>query len=227
MKKTITVTLLLITYFFFSCGNDQKKQPKKAVVYPVNKLKPAAAKELKTTSLDATPVIKNIKKNSNTDKKNIFAVHKAVYAKPQILNPQITTEDNTLETRKEDNETLMTFVNLRKILSGSKIGQTLTQKQLTQSFKIPEEAVKLVKSITKTAENEIAVKWHSTWFVEKISDAKFKDGLMKITFKANKLYTSGSAIGIKYDKKIYTDLVIIGRSAYIPSVKGYSWQIGK
>ena len=28
---------------------------------------------------------------------------------------------------------------------------------------------------------------------------------MKITFKANKIYTSGTAIGIKYDKKIYND----------------------
>ena len=65
----------------------------------------------------------------------------------------------------------MTFVNLRKILSGSKIGQTLTQEQLTQQFEIPQEAVKLVKSITKTDDDEIDVKWRSTWFVEKVSDA--------------------------------------------------------
>lgn len=50
---------------------------------------------------------------------------------------------------------------------------------------------------------------------------------MKIKFEANKMYTSGKAIGIKYNKKIYNDLIIIGTSAYIPSVKGYHWKIGK
>jgi hypothetical protein len=46
-------------------------------------------------------------------------------------------------------------------------------------------------------------------------------------FDKNKMYTSGGAIGIKHNKKTYTDLIIIGRNAYIPSVKGYHWQIGK
>jgi hypothetical protein len=50
---------------------------------------------------------------------------------------------------------------------------------------------------------------------------------MKLKFEANKMYTSGKAIGIKYNKKIYTDLIIIGNNAYIPSVKGYHWKIGK
>lgn len=226
MKRNSTIILLSLFYFFISCDNGEKKQSEKEVLYPVNKLKPVSQKISKKTSI-GTISIKDLQKNSHTDKKNIYPVKERVYAKPQIQSPQIVTEDITLDTRKESNESLLSFVNLRKILTGSKIGQTLTQKQLTQSFEIPEEAVKLVKSITKTAEDEIAVKWRSTWLVEKVSDAKFKDGLMKITFKANKLYMSGSAIGIKYDKKIYTDLVIIGRSAYIPSVKGYSWEIGK
>ncbi|MCD9573371.1 hypothetical protein [Flavobacterium soyae] len=43
----------------------------------------------------------------------------------------------------------------------------MAQKQLTEHFEIQEEAVKLVKSVTKTAENELSVKWQSTWFVEK------------------------------------------------------------
>lgn len=107
------------------------------------------------------------------------------------------------------------------------MGQTMTQKQLTEHFEIQEEAVKLVKSVTKTAENELSVKWQSTQFVEKVSDAELEDGKMKVVFKANKMYTSGNAIGIKYNRKIYTNLIIVGRSAYIPSVKGYSWQIGR
>jgi hypothetical protein len=225
MKKTIAILLFSIAYFFIGCGNDAKKLSKQEKTYPVNKLQSASTKIFKKAAPKAA-VLPNSKKKYTTDTKNLFAVKEENDLKPQIQNEKTETT-NTLDFSEEANKTLMTFVNLRKILSGSKIGQTLTQEQLTQKFEIPEEAVKLVKSITKTDEDEIAVKWRSTWFVEKVSDAKFKDGLMKITFKANKLYTSGTAIGIKYDKKIYNELVIIGRSAYIPGVKGYSWQIGK
>ena len=45
---------------------------------------------------------------------------------------------------------------------------------------------------------------NSTWLVEKISDAKFTDGRLKVRFSDNKMYTSGNAIGIKYEKKIYS-----------------------
>jgi hypothetical protein len=226
MKNTIAILLFSLACFFTGCGNDAKKNSKQEKAYPVNKLKPASAKIFKKTAPETT-VLPNSKKKYTTDKRNIISIKEEEdSSKPQIQNQQIVS-NNTLDLSAEANKTLMTFVNLRKILSGSKIGQTLTQEQLTEKFEIPQEAVKLVKSITKTDDDEIAVKWRSTWLVEKVSDAKFKDGLMKITFKANKLYTSGTAIGIKYDKKIYNELVIIGRSAYIPGVKGYSWQIGK
>jgi len=115
----------------------------------------------------------------------------------------------------------------KKILSDCKTGETLTQEQLIKDHNIPADGIKIIKSITKTAEDEIEVKWKSTWFVERISDAKFTDAKMKLKFEANKMYTSGKAIGIKYNKKIYTDLIIIGNKAYIPSVKGYHWKIGK
>lgn len=226
MKKTIAILLLSIAYFFTGCGNDAKKPLQQAKIYPVNKLKPASAKIFKKTSPEIA-AISNSHNKTIPHKKNHFSVKEENEITPQIQNQQTTANNTQLDLSEEANKTLITFVNLRKILSGSKIGQTLSQEQLTQKFEIPEEAVKLVKSITKTNEDEIAVKWRSTWLVEKVSDAKFKDGLMKITFKANKLYTSGTAIGIKYDKKIYNELVIIGRSAYIPGVKGYSWQIGK
>ena len=226
MKKIIAILLLSIACFFTGCGDDAKKQAKQETVYPVNKLNPAPVKILKKAA-PKTTLISNSKERALAEKKNIFSVKAENDFEPQIKNQQIITNSPKLDLCEEANKTLMTFVNLRKILYGSKIGQTLTQEELTQKFEIPEEAVKLVKSITKTDNDEIAVKWRSTWLVEKISDAKFRDGLMKITFKANKLYTSGTAIGIKYDKKIYNELVIIGRSAYIPGVKGYSWQIGK
>ena len=41
------------------------------------------------------------------------------------------------------------------------------------------------------------------------------------------MYTSGDAIGIKYKKKIYNDLVISGRKVKIPNVKGFYWEVGK
>ena len=225
MKKIGIIILLSITYFFFSCSNDAKKQPKKEMMASVNNLKPVSEKKFKISSLEKSG-IKNLQKKSNPYKKNNSSFIRETDYRPETKNPVIDDENNKAE-EKETNKSLMTFDYLKKILSNSEIGDTFTQKELTQNFEIPKEAVKIVKSITKTADDEIAVKWKSTWLLEKVSDAKFKDGIMKINFKANKLYTSGTAIGIKYEKKIYNNLVIIGSSAYIPSVKGYSWQIGK
>ncbi len=159
--------------------------------------------------------------------KNPFAIKNPIEIKAVSSQTENNIANQPVSIKKEANEELLNFVNVRKILAKCKMGQTITQKQLTEHFEIPEEAVKLVKSVTKTAENELAVKWQSTWLVERVSDAELEDGKMKVVFKANKMYTSGNAIGIKYNRKIYTNLVIVGRSAYIPSVKGYSWQIGR
>lgn len=219
MKKNSIIILLSITYCFFSCGNNEKKQPKR--VQPVNTLNPVS----ETVPTDKEIVTKAITANPKINNQNNAVIKDTIFPKTDTIKND--TKNNTVEIKKEDNTELINFVNIRKILSRSKVGQTLTQKELTQKFEIPEEAVKLVKSVTKTAEDEIAVKWHSTWFVEKVSDAKFTDAKMKVKFVANKMYTSGKAIGIKYNKKIYNDLIIVGRSAYIPTVKGYHWQIGK
>lgn len=116
---------------------------------------------------------------------------------------------------------------IRKILNGCEIGESLTQDDLSKNLDIPKDAIKLVKSITKISEDEIDVKWKSTWVVEKVSDAKFKDGRIKARFVNNSLYISGGAIAIKCDKKLYTDFLITGRKATIPSIKGYYWKIGK
>lgn len=226
MKKNYTILVFLIAFLFFGCGNDEKKQPKKKV-YPVNSLKTAPLKEISSAS-SKTIVQKEILTDSLSSRKNIFAVKKPIKINKRTQESKTLISTAASEPKKDPTENkLLSFTNLHKILSNCKIGQTLTQKELTQNFEIQKEAVKLVKSVTKTAQNEIEVKWHSTWFIEKISDAKLQDGRLKVVFKENKLYTSGNAIGIKYNKKIYNNLVIIGRSAYIPTVKGYSWQIGK
>jgi metal-sulfur cluster biosynthetic enzyme len=117
--------------------------------------------------------------------------------------------------------------NIQKILNGCEIGETLTQEELSKNLSIPKDAIKLVKSIKKISDDEIEVKWNSTWAVEKISDAEFEDGRIKAVVKNNKLYISGGAIGIRYNRKTYTNLEVVGRAAHIPSVKGYYWQIGR
>ncbi|MRX66757.1 hypothetical protein GJU42_02125 [Flavobacterium resistens] len=193
---------------------------------PVNMLKPVPVKtgvKIASKSIKAPQEIKTKKTAAN--QKN-FAVKKDIAITP-APNLESKPKNENIDIKKEANDKLLNFVNIRKILNNCKMGQTMTQEQLTQNFEIPEEAVKLVKSVTKTAENELSVKWKSTWLVEKVSDAELEDGKMKVKFKANKMYMSGNAIGIKYNRKIYNNLVIVGRSAYIPSVKGYSWQIGR
>ncbi|MDP5199402.1 hypothetical protein [Flavobacterium sp. DG2-3] len=226
MKNNYFLILFSVSYFFLSCGNDEKKQHKKTI-QPVNKLTPAGVKINSTISSKSITAPKEIDSKKTVSTKNPFAVKTPIEVKTVNSKTVNNTLNQPTSIKKEANDKLLSFVNIRKILEKCKMGQTMTQKQLTENFEIPEEAVKLVKSVTKTAENELAVKWHSTWFIEKVSDAELEDGKMKVVFKANKMYTSGNAIGIKYNKKIYNNLVIVGRSAYIPSVKGYSWQIGR
>ncbi|UPZ17340.1 hypothetical protein [Flavobacterium humidisoli] len=226
MKNNYLLILFSVTYFFFSCGNDEKKQPKK-VIQSVNKLTPATMKIPRKVSSKNIIAPKEFGSKKTTAQKNTFSLKNPIEVNTLSSPAENTVASPPISVKKEANEELLNFVNVRKILAKCKMGQTITQKQLTEHFEIPEEAVKLVKSVTKTAENELAVKWQSTWLVERVSDAELEDGKMKVIFKANKMYTSGNAIGIKYNRKIYTNLVIVGRSAYIPSVKGYSWQIGR
>lgn len=138
--------------------------------------------------------------------------------------PEITTPSDEPVTKKVK---APSFVYIKKILNECETGKTMTQEDLQANFNIPKEAIQLVKSVTKISDNELDIKWKTTWLIEKMSDAKFKDGRLKVRFEKNRMYTSGGAIGIKYEKKMYTDLYLIGRSAYIPTVKGFYWQIGK
>ncbi|KUJ60322.1 hypothetical protein AR687_18650 [Flavobacteriaceae bacterium CRH] len=179
-------------------------------------------------------ISEKIKTLSKTTVENIVAAKDSLTKKivRSTINysdiiPELSAVAKDSIEENSTNEKLQGFTYFKKFLDECKTGETLTQKELIEDHKIPKDGVKLIKSITKTAENEIEIKWNSTWFVEKISDAKFTDARMKIKFEANKMYTSGKAIGIKYNKKIYNDLIIIGNLAYIPSVKGYHWKIGK
>ena len=145
----------------------------------------------------------------------------------EIPAENTTTLNDSVVKPEIENDKFLGIASFKNFISNCKTGETLTQKELIENHDVPADGIKLIKSITKTAEDEIEIKWKSTWFIEKISDAKFRDAKIKFKFETNKMYTSGNAIGIKYKKKIYTDLIIIGTKAYIPSVKGYHWKIGK
>ncbi|MDR6845479.1 hypothetical protein [Flavobacterium granuli] len=157
----------------------------------------------------------------------------------QIPNSQISNEEvqNTTTNQDQIQVTIGTptaknaeaIVNtpLRNLLRNAQVGQSYTKKELIEQYKFPKEAVDLIKHVTCVGPNKLYFKWGSTWLVEKVSDAEFKNDTMVFTFKKNKTYVSGGAIGIKYNKKIYTELMLNNGSAYIPTVKGYHWEINK
>jgi hypothetical protein len=176
--------------------------------------------ELQGSVLSESKFTKNQEEiaKSTTDKPKTDAVtDNKTPTTPEINSTKPTTKKNPVPSN----------YTIQKILNGCEIGETLTQEDLTQHLEIPKDAIKLVKTITKVSEDEIDVKWKSTWAVEKLSDAKFKDGRIKARFINNSVYISGGAIAIKCDKKIYTDFLITGRKATIPSIKGYYWKIGR
>lgn len=212
MKKINTFLFVLLAFCLYNCGKGEKNTPENEINRIIEK--PIADTVNK-------PII-----NDTIVKKDTLSTNKKMVPKKSIEKKAAISE-NKLEIVTNKNETIAGFVQFRKMLSDCKIGEVITQKELIQNHNLPKDGVKLIKSITKITENEIAVKWNSTWLVEKVSSAKFTDGQMKMKFEDNKMYTSGNAIGIKHNKEIYTDLIIIGSSAYIPTVKGYHWQIGK
>lgn len=213
MKNQNLIVLIFVSCLLIGCNKNDREKILQSTTSISDKIKDIS----KSTAETITAVTDSITKT---------------FVPKKIKNNKTITEEasiakDSIEIENPDNEKLKGFSYFRKLLLTCKTGETLTQKELIEDHNIPKEGVKLIKSITKTAEDEIDIKWKSTWFVEKISDAKFTDARMKIKFEANKMYTSGKAIGIKYNKKIYNDLIIIGNSAYIPSVKGYHWKIGK
>lgn len=214
MKHYITFLLFLIICFQSSCNKNDREQLLQSTSNVTEKIKDISKTTIETISSVKDSITKTIIATTKT-KNN------------QTIPEEATVSKDSVRIESIETEKLKGFTYFKKLLSTCKTGETLTQKELIENHNIPKDGVKLIKSITKTAEDEIDIKWNSTWFIEKISDAKFADARIKIKFEANKMHTSGKAIGIKHNKKIYNDLIIIGTSAYIPSVKGYHWKIGK
>lgn len=228
MKYYKRILLFLIVFSLVACGRNNKKEEHELEQKNEQEQEQKATKnpefQKKDTVYESREDSIKAVKESVLRKKNYKKKKQTVAKNPAMETPDTKTPPIKQEAKKI---VVPSFVYIKKILNECKIGQPMTQKELQTNFNIPEEAIQLVKSVTKISNDELDVKWKSTWLVEKMSDTKFNDGRLKVRFDKNKMYTSGGAIGIKYEKKMYTNLVLIGRSAYIPTVKGYYWQIGK
>ena len=204
-------TFLLIS--FLNCGKNEKKTD-------------SSYEKIQTVEKDnnSSLIIEEKIENSTTQKIDSEITKKEpVIAATEPIPTLRKTESKSVAIPKNHK----IYNNLSAILNAIQVGQTVTKEELIKQNKLPKDASSIVKSVKKTAENELYIEWKSTWLVEKVSDVKLNDDKIKVEFKDNIVYTSGPAIGIKYDGKIYTDLIIKGDRAYIPSVKEYSWRIGK
>ena len=223
--KIIFSTLLFVT--LFSCGKNEKNEESliKDNIEQKNEQLPVVIDD--SISKQAKDTVENPIDSIQAINESVLGNHNYKKKEESIVVDN-TTESNTTPTKTTSKKAnVRSFVYIKKILNESETGVTMTQEDLENKFKIPKEAMKLVKTVTKVAPNELEIKWKSTWLIEKVSDAKLKDGILKARFEDNKMYISGGAISIKYNKKLFSDLVLTGRVARIPSVKGYYWQIGK
>ncbi len=229
------IFLFLLIFNLISCGKnkeseehelEQKKEPSYEQTVETIKAEAPRKDTIKISTEDSIIAIKHsiLREKKYTKKKANTPTEEKKVTETKTVTKN-TSETNT--TKPEIKKVKApSFVYIKKILNECETGVTMTQEDLEKKYNIPKEAMKLVKSVTKVGNNELEVKWKSTWLVEKISDAKFKDGIIKVRFEDNKMYTSGGAISIKYEKKLYSDLILIGSAAYIPTVKGFYWQIG-
>lgn len=222
MKFYKKIFFVFIVLFLFSCGKNDKEEDKEAIETTII---PARAEHndtlIKAKKKDSIKVIKrSILTSKNYKKKEVDST---ILNKNTPVNKSVKLSPQTLIDSNYDTS----FFYIKKILADCKVGQTFTQKELSENYNIPKDAIKLVKSIKKLSDDEIDIKWKSTWLIGKMSDAKLKDGKLKVKFQEDRVYTSGDAIGIKYNDKMYTDLIITGLTARIPTVKGFYWQIGK
>lgn len=220
MKYLNTVFFFLFLAAMISCGG--KNEPDVSAKKAAN-----ATQTLRTDqdSLNSEPkndtiFLKSLL-NNNKPKNVLNNQKKAAKITADIKQDNIITSPAAKKTAAVINSPL------RNLLNNAQIGKSYSKRELIEKYKFPKEAVDLIKHVTYIGPNKLYFNWGSTWFAEKVSDAKFKNDTLIFTFKQNKTYVSGGAIGIKYNKKIYTDLILNNGLAYIPSVKGYHWEINK
>jgi hypothetical protein len=224
---------IILTFLFFttliSCGRNEQVEKTEKETKEIKEIKISkTSNEIKNKTVAEKPEIDSIAKATIATiaiSKNQVSPSKAPIKKEK-KNDELETE---ITTKTNSTKSVETIINspLRNLLNTGQIGKSYTKNELIENYKFPKEAVDLIKQVTFVGKNQLYFKWGSTWLVEKISDAEFENGTMTFVFKENKTYVSGGAIGIKYNKKIYTDLILNKGTAYIPTVKGYHWEIGK
>ncbi|HSD06260.1 hypothetical protein [Flavobacterium sp.] len=217
--KNLKVYSFLLLVLVISCGKDEPKQKAKKSISSIQTPKATATPPpLITSPIDTG--LNQVKVNNYT-------------ASHSSLNSKTSNKTLPKKTQHPTNNNKPSLINntmdspLRNLLKNGQIGKSYTKNELIANFKFPKEAVDLIKHVTYIGQNKLYFKWGSTWFVEKVSDAEFKNDTLVFVFKQNRTYVSGGAIGIKYNKKIYTELILNNGAAYIPTVKGYHWDIGK
>lgn len=206
-KKIVLLFFCFLILGLSSCGKRKDDSPK------------VENKNIQTANSD-----------ENKDPEEVVVVHDTTTSKQSnaTSGEKLTTTTKTVEKKNIHlSKNYKIYNNLKILLASIKLGETKTKQELIDSKIVPDDALQIVKSVTKVSENELAVAWKSTWLVEKISDVKLNDDIIKVRFKDELIYTSGNAIGIKYEGKVHHDLIIKGDRAYIPTVKEYNWKIGK
>ena len=239
MKNFIILFPCILLASLISCGRDE---PEEKEQIEINYTQTSNIKVGDPdTNIDTSEAESNIENYStetedtdiDSDSGLATAIHNQIqnsntsdHQSVQNENPNITQVGSTTTTPQKKVEVIINTP-LRNLLRNAQVGKSYTKKELIEQYKFPKEAVDLIKHVTCVGPNKLYFKWGSTWLVEKVSDAKFENDTMIFTFKKNKTYVSGGAIGIKYNKKIYTELMLNNGSAYIPTVKGYHWEINK
>jgi hypothetical protein len=209
-KVIILVAFWFIIFGLIACEKKEKKEN----ALPMVEISTSNAVVTSDTTVEKEPTVVEAP-STKSDKVNNNLKTKIAQTKP-VDKKSVAAPKN-----------YKIYSNLKQLLKSIGLGETKTKQELIDSKVVPEDALKIVKSVTKVSENELAITWKSSWLVEKISDVKLKNEKIKVELKNGLVYTSGNAIGIRYNGKIYYDLIIKGDKAYIPSVKKYSWRIGK
>lgn len=210
MNKVVSFIILLVLFILIGCnGNDSEKED-------------TTSQEQNSNSLVITGNESSAKSgNTIISKKEKRTSPSKNQSKTLIENDESISEAPGIILEKKISSPL------KDLFEQGQIGKTYTKKELIENFNFPKESLGLVKKVTYTGHNTLYFYWGSTWFVEKISDAKFKNGIITFDIKKNQTILKGGAIGIKHNKKIHTELIIKNGNAYIPSVKGFYWEIKK
>lgn len=215
MNKFTQYPLVLLLFLLLCCNDNETRRE---------------TMDITNKNLDSATIPKNNFPQNTTNRTNPLGSNdsKMFTSKKQNLKSTINsvTKANITENQNFMAEKIIDSP-LKNLFKNGEIGKTYSKEALIKEYNFPKESLGFVKKVTYTSHNTLYFHWGSTWFIERISDAKFKNGPMIFDFKKDRTLIKGGAIGIKYNKKTHTELIIKNGNAYIPSVKGYRWEIKK